>query len=73
MIVEAWRRKYNEEKPKKSLSGLAPVAYAKTLTQESVKLTSDSKALCYCKWEDVGIICCPTGAMHVANTKPWFL
>ena len=47
VIVEAWRREYNEERPKKSLGGLTPVAYAKTLTQESVKLTSDSKALCY--------------------------
>ena len=47
VIVEAWRREYNEERPKKSLGGLTPVAYAKTLTQESVKLTPDSKALCY--------------------------
>ena len=47
VIVEAWRREYNEERPKKSLGGLTPVAYAKTLTQESVKLTPDSKAQCY--------------------------
>ena len=37
VIVEAWRREYNEERPKKSLGGLTPVAYAKTLTQESVR------------------------------------
>jgi Integrase core domain len=49
VIVEAWRREYNEERPKKSLGGLKPAAYAKTLTLESVKLTSDPKALCYCK------------------------
>ena len=47
VVIEGWRREYNEERPKKSLGGLTPVAYAKTLNQESVKLTSDSKALCY--------------------------
>lgn len=47
VIVEAWRREYNEERPKKSLGGLTPSAYAQTLIQKSVKLTSDSKAWCY--------------------------
>lgn len=28
VIVEAWRREYNEERPKKSLGGLTPAAYA---------------------------------------------
>ena len=27
VIVEAWRREYNEERPKKSLGGLTPAAY----------------------------------------------
>lgn len=47
VIIEAWRREYNEERPKKSLGGMTPAAYAQTLIQKSVKLTPDSKALCY--------------------------
>ena len=47
VIVETWRREYNEERPKKSLGGLTPSAYAQTLIQKSVKLTPDSKAWCY--------------------------
>lgn len=47
VVVEAWRREYNEERPKRSLGGMTPVAYAKTLIQKAVKLTSDSKAQCY--------------------------
>ena len=47
VIIDTWRREYNEERPKKSLGGLTPAAYAKTLAQKSVKLTPDSKAYCY--------------------------
>ena len=47
VVIDAWRREYNEERPKKSLGGLTPAAYAKSLTQKSGKLTPDSKALCY--------------------------
>ena len=47
VVVEAWRKEYNEERPKKSLGGLTPTAYAKTLIQKPVKLTPDSKAQCY--------------------------
>ena len=47
VVVEAWRREYNEERPKKSLGGMTPAAYAKTLIQKPVKLTTDSKAQCY--------------------------
>jgi transposase InsO family protein len=47
VVIETWRREYNEERPKKSLGGLTPAAYAKTLIQKSVKLTPDSKAYCY--------------------------
>jgi len=47
VIIEAWRREYNEERPKKSLGGMTPVAYARSLIQKSVKLTPDSKAYCY--------------------------
>ncbi len=46
-IIDTWRREYNEERPKKSLGGLIPAAYAKALAQKSVTLTSDSKVLCY--------------------------
>ena len=30
-LIEQWRREYNEERPKKALSGLTPSAYAKRL------------------------------------------
>ena len=39
ILIEAWRCEYNEERPKKSLGGLTPTAYAKALIQKSVKLT----------------------------------
>lgn len=47
VVIDAWRREYNEERPKRSLDGLTPAAYAKTLIQKSGKLPSDSKAQCY--------------------------
>jgi putative transposase len=47
VIIEAWRREYNNERPKKALGGLTPAAYAKSLTEKSGKLPSDSKAHCY--------------------------
>lgn len=47
VFVEAWRKEYNEERPKRSVGGLTPAAYAKTLIQKPVKLTSDSKPKCY--------------------------
>ena len=31
-IIDAWRREYNEERPKKGLGGLTPAAYAQQLT-----------------------------------------
>lgn len=36
VIVEAWRREYNEERPKRSLGGLTPAAYAQTLQQKQL-------------------------------------
>lgn len=42
MVIEAWRREYNEERPKKS--GWAD---ARTLAKKSATLSSDSKAECY--------------------------
>jgi putative transposase len=31
VVIETWRREYNEERPKKGLGGLTPVAYAQQL------------------------------------------
>lgn len=39
VIIDAWRREYNEERPKRSLGGLTPAAYAKSLSQKSATLT----------------------------------
>ena len=46
-VIEAWRREYNEERPKKALGGMTPSAYAKQLANKAVILTTDSKADCY--------------------------
>jgi transposase InsO family protein len=46
-VIEAWRREYNEERPKKSLGGLTPSAYARQLAMKSATLTPDSNAECY--------------------------
>lgn len=34
VILEAWRRDYNEERPKRSLGGLTPAAHAQRLAQK---------------------------------------
>lgn len=47
VVIIAWQREYNEERPKKSLGGLTPPVYAKTLVHKSDKLPLDSKARCY--------------------------
>jgi len=47
VVIEAWRREYNEERPKKALGGLTPSAYARQLAEKSATLTPDSKAGCY--------------------------
>ena len=39
-IIEAWRREYNEERPKKALGGLTPAAYARQLANKSVTVTT---------------------------------
>ena len=38
-LIESWRREYNEERPKKSLGGLTPSAYARQLAMKSATLT----------------------------------
>ncbi|ODU12180.1 MAG: transposase [Thiobacillus sp. SCN 64-35] len=35
VVIEAWRREYNEERPKKSLSGMTPSAYARQLANKA--------------------------------------
>lgn len=37
-VIEAWRREYNEERPKRSLGGLTPSAYARQLAGKSATL-----------------------------------
>jgi putative transposase len=32
-VIEAWRREYNQERPKKALGGMTPDAYAKHLAE----------------------------------------
>jgi transposase InsO family protein len=35
VVIEAWRREYNEERPKEELGGLTPAAYAKQLATKT--------------------------------------
>jgi transposase InsO family protein len=37
-VIEAWRREYNEERPKKSLGGLTPAQFAKRLAEKAVTM-----------------------------------
>jgi transposase InsO family protein len=46
-VIEAWRREYNEERPKKSLGGLTPAQYAKQLARRVVTMPEDSRAIRY--------------------------
>jgi transposase InsO family protein len=46
-IIEAWRREYNDERPKKSLGGQTPSQYAKQLAKKVVTMPTDSKAIRY--------------------------
>ncbi len=42
VVIETWRREYDEERPKKGLGGLTPSAYARQLTArtETTKVTA---------------------------------
>jgi len=42
VVIETWRREYNDERPKKALGGLTPTAYARQLTtgQKTAKVTA---------------------------------
>lgn len=39
VVIETWRREYNDERPKKVLGGLTPTAYAKQLTERTATET----------------------------------
>ena len=39
IVIETWRREYNEERPKKSLGGLTPAAYAMQLATKAATMT----------------------------------
>jgi len=39
-VIEAWRKEYNEERPKKALGGLPPSEYARQLAAKSVTLSA---------------------------------
>jgi len=40
VVIEAWRREYNEERPKKGLGGLTPAAYGRRLIKEAGTVTA---------------------------------
>jgi putative transposase len=39
VVIEAWRREYNEERPKRILGGLTPAAYAQQLAARAATMT----------------------------------
>jgi putative transposase len=39
-IIEAWRREYNEERPRKGLGGLTPAVYGRRLIRETSTVTA---------------------------------
>lgn len=39
-VIRSWKQEYNEERPKKSLGGLTPAAYAKTLINKTVTINA---------------------------------
>ena len=39
-LIEAWRREYNEQRPKKVLGGLTPAAYARQLAKKSATVST---------------------------------
>ena len=40
VVIEAWRREYNDERPKKGLGGLTPAAYGRRLIRETSTVTA---------------------------------
>jgi len=46
-LIEAWRKEYNDERPKRSLGGLTPSQYAKQLATRPLTMPADSRPTCY--------------------------
>ncbi|VVE58253.1 transposase [Pandoraea horticolens] len=44
VVIEAWRREYSEERPKKSPGGLTPATYARKLAEKQLHSSSDAEA-----------------------------
>ena len=40
VLIEAWRKEYNDERPKKAWGGLTPAAYARRLAAQSATVTT---------------------------------
>lgn len=40
VVIEQWRREYNEHRPKKSLGGLTPALYAKQLAEKALTIAA---------------------------------
>ena len=38
VVIENWRREYNEERPKRALGGLTPASYAKQMAQKALTM-----------------------------------
>ena len=52
-IIEAWRREYTNERPKKALGVPTPAAYARQLANKSVQYSPNSNRDCYSRWGNV--------------------
>jgi len=39
VVIENWRREYNEERPKRALGGLTPASYAKQMAEKALTMT----------------------------------
>jgi putative transposase len=46
-VIEAWRREYNEERPKRILGGLTPAEYARRLNQKLITIPENSNPARY--------------------------
>ena len=42
VVIETWRREYNEERPKRALDGLTPAEYARRLREKAITIPEDS-------------------------------
>jgi transposase InsO family protein len=43
-VIEAWRREYNEERPKKHLGGITPAQHAERLKKKAAEKAATVKA-----------------------------